>query len=245
MPADPTRYGRSFADVYDDWYPGGDEDAVVATVARHVRPAGRILELGVGTGRVALPLTDAGLTVTGMDVSAEMLARLAAKDPDDRVSRVLADDGDPTGWPAGPFRCVLAACNLLLNLASADAQQRCVSGAAAALDHGGVLVVELAHLAPPDGDHRQMEVKSVEADRVVLIATDTDPATGVVQGNHIELRQGEPVVLRPWSIRMLALGELDCWCAAAGLDLVERHADWTGSPATGDDPVTVSVFRRP
>ena len=48
----------------------------------------------------------------------------------------------------------------------------------------------------------------------------------------------------PWSIRMLALGELDAWCADAGLDLVDRHADWSGTPATGDDAVTVSVYRR-
>ena len=77
------QYGRSFADVYDDWYREvSDVDATVARVAALAarRGGGRVLELGVGTGRLALPLAARGLAVTGVDASPEMLERLRAKD---------------------------------------------------------------------------------------------------------------------------------------------------------------------
>ena len=79
---EPQAYGEAMAEVYDDWYADiSDADATVAAVVELVRAAGGgpVLELGVGTGRLALPLAAAGLDVTGIDVSAAMLDRLRAK----------------------------------------------------------------------------------------------------------------------------------------------------------------------
>ena len=81
---DPARYGEAFADVYDDWYAGSfDTEGAVATLADLAGP-GPVLELGVGTGRLALPLAARGLTVVGVDASSSMLEKLAAK-PDAAV----------------------------------------------------------------------------------------------------------------------------------------------------------------
>lgn len=89
---DPATYGRSFADVYDAWYPTDEvTGATVAHVAALAGPGGSVLELGVGTGRLALPLAERGLSVTGLDASPDMLDRLAAKDPDGRVRAVPGD----------------------------------------------------------------------------------------------------------------------------------------------------------
>jgi len=245
---DPGRYGASFAEVYDRWYPGGDEAAVCRFLADRLRPGARILELGAGTGRLALRLAAAGFEVVGLDASADMLEVLSAKDTGGTVTKVHADAGDPDSWSdaglAGPFDAVLAACNLLLNLTAPGAQERCVEGAARVLGPDGLVVTELSDLEPPAGGGRRVELSSVESDGVVLIATETDPHTAVVEGRHVELRDGRAVRVRPWSLRVATTADLDRWCAAAGLALSERLDRWdAGAPGPGP-PVAISVHRR-
>jgi SAM-dependent methyltransferase len=240
---DPGRYGRSFAEVFDSWYPGGDEQDVVEHLRRLLPEGGTVLELGVGTGRLAIPLADAGFEVTGLDSSEEMLAQLLGKS-DSAVRVVHGDVSEPTDWPEGPFDAVLAACNLLLNLADPAAQRRCIQQASLSLKPGGVLVVELQRLVLPGEDGPTLEVRTVEDDLVVLIATRADRSTGSVTGNHVELRDGHPVRLRPWRVCALDVDELDGWCSAAGLSLAERSADHRGTPYDGVTAATVSVYRR-
>ena len=239
-------YGRSFADVYDEWYPADAEtDVAVARIARVCPPGGSILELGVGTGRLALPLVAAGFDVAGIDASAEMLEGLAAKPDGDRVRAVLGDVGEPEDWPEGPFDVVVAACNLVFNLTDEAAQRRCIHAAAQVLAPGGQVVVEAFLPAPIEQRERRLEVKEVTASAVVLIATDADPDSGTVTGQHIELVDGEPVRLRPWRIRVADPAELDRHAADAGLVLVERRADWGDAPFDPDGAGHVSWYGRP
>lgn len=256
---DVGTYGRSFADVYDAWYPADDAtDAAVDTVVSLAGPGGSVLELGVGTGRIAVPLAERGLRVTGVDASVAMLDLLAGKDPNGGINRVLADIGNPEGsdtsdramfgpWPSGPFDVVLAACNLLCNLTDAERQSACIRGAAERLVPGGHLVVEAFEPAPlVAGPH--LAASEVRGDAVVLIATNTDPTTGVVVGNHIELRNGEPVRLRPWSIRAVAPAEIDRWATDAGLELVDRTSGWIPADGEGEGASTsglVTIYQRP
>lgn len=241
---DPATYGRSFADVYDAWYPGdATTTATVSFVSRLARSTGterpRALELGAGTGRLALPLAHAGIEVVGLDSSPEMLELLREKDVDGSVTPVLGDVGDPTGWPDGPFDVVLAACNLICNVTDPSIQSACITGAAAHLRPGGYLVVEAFEPAPLEAG-RRLGVGEVRNDVLVLIASDTDVSTGVVVGQHVELRDGEPVRLRPWRIRVTTPAELDGWATAAGLVLVERSHRWGDVESDG----LVSVYRR-
>lgn len=257
MEGDPTTgpgfdagtYGRSFADVYDDWY-GERDPAPVVELVRRLAPAGaRVLELGVGTGRVALALTAAGYLVWGVDPSAEMLERAGAKaaaHPDGaRLTLVEGDASVPGDLPPGPFAVVLGAFNLLSNLADRAAQARCLAGAAAVLAPEGVVVTETFVAAVPPQRRADLVTRSVEPDRVVLIATDTDPETSTITGAHVELRDGEPVRLRPWRVCYLGPADLDELAAAAGLELVARWEDPGGTPFTpGASPQQVSVHRR-
>ena len=104
---DSSSYGDAFADVYDDWYRDiSDIDATVACVTALAR-SGRVLELGVGTGRLALPLASGGCTVTGVDSSARMLEHLARNDPDRTITCVHGDMVDDL--PEGPFDVALVA----------------------------------------------------------------------------------------------------------------------------------------
>ncbi|HMU79929.1 MAG TPA: hypothetical protein PKC57_06695, partial [Microthrixaceae bacterium] len=89
----------------------------------------------------------------------------------------------------------------------------------------------------------RLSAREVRSDAVVLIATDADPDTGVVLGNHVELRDGEPVRLRPWRIRVVAPAEIDSWAVAAGLELVQRRDHWGADGPASDG--TVSLYRRP
>ena len=243
---DPGTYGRSFAEVYDQWYPSDSTtDAAVQRIAELAGESGSVLELGVGTGRLALPLAARGYRVHGLDASPEMLEVLATKAAEAGVAvpSSLGDVADPTAWPEGRFDVVAAAFNLLFNLASAKEQARCFEAAAAALSPGGAFVVETFLPAPLERRERRLEVREVTAAGVVLIATDSDPEEGVVTGQHIELVDGEPVRLRPWRIRVAGVEELDEMAAAAGLRLAQRHADWSGSPFDPHGAGQVSTYR--
>ena len=95
---DATSYGDAFADVYDSWYHDvSDVDATVDLIRSLAGSGGRVLELGVGTGRLAMPMAAAGLRVTGVDSSERMLDRLRAADPDGTVAK----DGTVEFWSSG------------------------------------------------------------------------------------------------------------------------------------------------
>jgi SAM-dependent methyltransferase len=272
---DAGSYGRSFADVYDRWYPtDADTVASVDRLCALAPEAGTVLELGIGTGRLAIPLAHRGLDVTGIDASPEMLDALrsnvaavratgagghdagGAGTGDRRaaglraldIEAVLGDVATPEDWPTGRFDLVVATNNLLMNVADPSAQQRCLTRAAAALGADGRLVVELIVARPfdaddPPGGRRDVEVKEVGPDGVVLIVTDTDPVTRVVTAAHVELRHGEPVRLRPWRIRLVTLEELDRWAGDAGLVLERRWSDWAGRPFDGNGASAISIYR--
>jgi SAM-dependent methyltransferase len=259
---DPARYGEAFADVYDDWYADAfDTDGAVATLTGLAGP-GPVLELGVGTGRLALPLAGAGLTVVGLDASPAMFERLSAKPGAAGVHTVLADMADVGGAitaaagspelpespgeliPIAGYRLVFCAYNTFLNLDTEDAQRRCLAGCADLLAPDGAVVIEAYVPAPPDGLPRtSLDVAKVTTDAVVLTATEHDPLAQVVTGQHVELRDGT-VRLRPWRVRYLTPEQLDALAADAGLVLAERWSDWRGTPFDDDSDTHVSVYRR-
>lgn len=241
---DPGRYGRSFADVYDAWYDDAPVGALVSFLAERLPVGARVLELGVGTGRVAIPLAAAGFQVVGLDSSPEMLERLAGKPDGATVTTVLGDAAEARRYPPGPFDAVVAVFNLLLNLTADGAQQACVSAAAEALAPGGALVVEAFVPRAVDGRSRELATRDVADDRVVLIATDTDGGTGLVRGSHVELSD-DGIRLRPWSIRMASPERIDEMAVAAGLRLEERFEDADGAPyVDGESAHHLSVYRR-
>jgi SAM-dependent methyltransferase len=246
-PVDPAQYGRSFADVYDSWYPGGDEGEIVEFL-RTVLPEGaRILELGVGTGRLALPLAAAGFEVVGLDSSPEMLDVLAGKDPASTVQRIRADAGDPHTWgdelSAQPFDCVLAACNLLLNLTAPGAQRACVAASAEVLAPGGVLVCELSTIALPERRMTQRSTSAAVGGLEVVVTTDADPRTGLVSGSH-EHRGPTGQVERRWEIRVLDPAQLSEWCEESGRVHSASHAGWGTRMLDEGEATTVTVHTR-
>ncbi len=243
--ADPAAlYGDEFADVYDDWYRDlGDPEEVVDALGRLTpRDRGRVVELGVGTGRLALPLAAAGWEVVGIDASNAMLEVLRRKlvaSPElaERTELVHGDVTDGRSWPDGPADVVLASFNLLLNLPDRGSQAEAVALAAEHLRPGGVLVCETQVLdlrsAPPE--------TTVERADGVVIHTVVDRVHGRVQGRHVAPDGTE----RRWHLRALAPAELDALAVAAGLVPEARWGGWDGAPfEAGTSLVAVTVHRR-
>lgn len=238
---DERSYGRGMADVYDEWYPGiSDVDGTVASIAELAGPGARVLELGVGTGRLALPLSQRGLDVHGVDTSPEMLDRLRAKSGADAVTVVEGDMA--AADPPGPFALAFVAYNTLFNLTSAAAQRACFASVAARLTPGGRFVVE-AFVPDERASGSYVEVRELTADRVVLGVSRADHANQRAEGQFVELVDGAPVRLRPWAIRWATPGELDDMAASAGLTLEYRWSGWRGEPFDADSPHHVSVWK--
>lgn len=251
---EPATYGDRFADVYDDWYGDvTDTDACVATVSELARSVAgdtrpRVLELGVGTGRLAVPLAASGLDVTGVDASAAMLAALAAKPGGGAVRAVLGDMTDPPVdhpdvRPADDgFHVVLVAYNTLFNLVGDGQQERCLSRAGALLAPGGAMVIEAFVPAPDAASGDSVTTRQVTADRVVLSVSRTDADGRLAMGQYVDISE-QGIRLRPWQVRWATPQELDATALAAGLELVERWSDWDRTPFTDEAPAHVSVYR--
>ena len=239
----PHSYGDGFADVYDEWYPDvTDVEATVAFVAA-LAPGGRVVELGVGTGRIAFPLLEAGLRVSGVDASAAMLARLAEK-PRAAELRIVEGDMSRT-LPPGPFEVAVATYNTFFNLTEPGAQERCLALVFDALRPGGRLVIEtFVADDDPDGATAGVTPRTIEADRVVLTVSRRDPVEQLVDGQMVELSSAG-VRMRPWSIRYRTPDQLDRLAEASGFDVEARWSDWRGGAFDPDGPHQVVVYRRP
>jgi len=243
---DDTSYGSAFADVYDDWYGGiSDIDATVADLSA-LADAGPVLELGVGTGRLAIPLAYGGspgrLRVVGIDSSDAMLAKLTARDPERRVDVVRGDM--VTDLPDGPFTLVFVAYNTIFNLRTADAQSACFEAVAARLAPGGRFVIEAFVPEDPPRQGDDISVRTLETDRVVLSVSRHDPDRQLAEGQFVEISESGGVRLRPWSIRYAAPDELDRMAASAGLMLEHRWEAFGRTPFQPDSDRHVSVYRQ-
>ena len=240
--SDLGSYGRSFADVYDEWY--DDISDVAATVVRvhELSSSGRVLELGVGTGRIAIPLVSAGIEVVGIDASTEMLDALRTKDTALGVHAVLGDMADLPFAPT--FSLVLVAFNTLFNLTGHDRIQTCFTEVARVLLPHGAFVVEafvppLPGEAPDDG----VSVREIRDDAVVLTAATRTHHDHVITGSHIEIGP-TGVRLRPWRVCYASPDELDVFASKARLELVDRHSGWHAEPFDHESTTHVSIYRK-
>lgn len=242
-----SSYGDGFADVYDDWYHDvSDVDSTVALLTSLVAPDqlrdGRYLELGIGTGRIALPLAETGARVTGIDASRAMIERLRAKDPSGKVSVIVGDM--LRGLPDASFDVVFVAYNTLFALRSYERQHELFAEVSKRLVPGGSFVVEafVPDVGRPAGGN--VGVRTMAADRVVLMADVHDPESQTVDGQFIEFTDGAAVRLRPFSIRYSTTTELDRMATDAGLSLAERWEDTRRTPFRHDSVTHVSVYRQ-
>jgi SAM-dependent methyltransferase len=237
--ADISSYGDASADIYDEFLspPPGQELAIARFLAG-LAPGGQALELGVGTGRVALPLTARGLRVHGIEGSTRMLARMRDKPGGNAIQASVGDFADVN--VPGLYDLVFIVFNTLFALPSQDRQVTCVGNVARRLRPGGMFVVEAfvpdrARFARPTPANGRPRPPS---------APKHDPVTQTVDGLQT-LKTGAGVRIVPFRMRYAWPAELDLMARLAGLQLRQRFGGWDREPFTAMSDTHVSVYAAP
>ena len=237
----PETMGDTQAADYDRVSPRSDTDACVALLAQ-LAGDGPVLELAVGTGRVALPLAARGLRVDGVEISEAMVAELRRR-PGGRDLHVVV--GDMATVELGRrYRLVALVFNTLFNLTTEAAQRACVANAARHLTDDGLFVIE-AYVPSFERftDDQYVRTEHLSADEVVLDCCVHRPEDQLLEEVHVVLSEGGGVRLFPVVQRYAWPAELDAMAAEAGLVLVDRWADWERTPFTDASPSHVSAYR--
>jgi SAM-dependent methyltransferase len=235
---DAATYGQRTAEVYDERVKGARPAQV--ELLEELAGEGPVLELGIGTGRLALPLVARGLEVHGIDSSQAMVAKLRVKPGGDRVT---VNMGDFSHFDlAQRFSLVFAAFNTLFALPDQEAQLGCFATVSRHLLPGGRFLVE-AFVPDICRFDRGQRVSAMEVglDRVFLECSRHDPAAQTVTSQHVELGAGG-VRLYPVYIRYAWPSELDLMARISGLQPEGRWDGWDRRPFTGTSVSTISVW---
>lgn len=233
-----TSFGPDVARGYDD-EPRGDEAECVDFLARLVG-GGQALELAVGTGRIALPLSERGVRVDGIELSPDMVGRLREKPGGADLAVTLGDMARANG-PGSSYRLVYLVFNTVYNILTQDDQVRCFENAARHLGDDGRFVVEVGVPSAWLRGRQYVDVERLTTGTVVLDVNRYDPVTQILDEQHVTLTD-EGVRMGPISARLIWPSEMDLMARIAGLTLLERHGGWQGEPFTAASERHVSVY---
>ena len=237
---DSSTYGERIADVYDEiTVPTTSAENAVEFLAS-VAGKRRILELGVGTGRVAIPLAARGFKVFGIDASPAMAKKMRAKHGGEAITVEIGDFADVK--IGGRFSLIYVIFNTLFMLKNQDEQIRCFSRVARHLTDDGLFVIEA--FVPDQGyfDRGQrVQVSSIENDRVKLDTSIHDRAAQTSRAAHVLIGK-DGIDIYPLTIRYAYPAELDLMARLSGMRLRARYAGWNREPFNAASGLHVSVY---
>jgi SAM-dependent methyltransferase len=243
MPED--HFGADVAEHYDETSAAMFDPAVVGPavdfLARLAR-GGAALELGVGTGRIALPLAERGVRMSGIDLSEAMVAKLREKSGSKQIDVTIGDFA--TTRVDGRFALVYLVFNTIDNLTTEDEQVACFANAASHLEPGGSFVIEVG--VPdlrglPHGE--RFVLFDVSEDHIGI--DEYDVATQGLVSHHWHREEGGSFRKGSGPFRYVWPSELDLMARLAGLTLHERWGDWNREPFTNESRKHVSVWQKP
>ena len=231
-----ARYDESSADMFDPEVVGPAVD-LLAELAGN----GRALELGIGTGRIALPLAERGVRVHGIDLSNAMVARLRPKPGGDDIGVTIGDFA--TARVDGMFSLAYLVFNTISNLTTQAEQVACFRNVAAHLEPGGCFLIEvglpdLRRLPPGD------RLRVFDADATHWGIDEYDVANQGLVSHHFSLVEGRFELLS-MPFRYTWPAELDLMAELAGMRLRDRWSGWKREPFTSESRKHVSVWERP
>ncbi len=237
-------FGPRVAERFDERYAHQADPAVVEPVVDFLADLagdGGALELGIGTGRIALPLSERGVPVHGIDLSEAMIAQLQAKPGADRIGVTVGDFA--TTRVEGTFSVAYLVVNTIMNLTTQDEQVACFRNVAAHLEPGGCFVIEVLvprlQRLPPGETFQLFDVSPGH-----LGFDEIDVASQRLVSHHYWIEDGKVEILSP-PFRYVWPSELDLMAQLAGMTLRERWADWDRSPFTSESEKHVSVWEKP
>jgi SAM-dependent methyltransferase len=239
---DPAEYGRYAAGGYDELHAGLDTSAAVEILA-DLAGGGPVVEFGIGTGRLALPLAERGLAVHGIEGSPDMAALLKSKPGGQEIPVVVGDFAKVT--VGDDFRLAFLVYNTIYALPSQDAQVECFVNAARHLRPGGRFVAEA--WVPDVGAFRNgsaVRPVQVSGGHVELEIAKLHPAQQTMLTTKVHLSENG-VRLIPANHRYAWPSEMDLMARIAGLQLVHRWENWQRAPFRDASTAHVSVWEKP
>jgi SAM-dependent methyltransferase len=236
----PSTYGDRIAEAYDGLYPNHDPEAIELLV--ELAGEGPVLELGVGTGRIALPLAARGLQVHGIDASEAMVNKLRQKPGGGDIKVIMGDFGQLN--LESTFSLIFIAFNTFFSLQEQEGQVRCFKSVASHLQRGGRFVLEafVPDVARFDRGQR-VSTHGVRSEMVTLEVTEHDPARQRVTSQLVTISE-TGFGLYPVELRYAWPSELDLMARLADLELENRFANWDRQPFGSTSQSHVSVYRR-
>lgn len=236
-------FDKRIAESYEAKWPHLFEPAAVDPVVSFLADragSGPVLELGIGTGRIALPLSQRGIRVHGIDLSEAMIAQLRAKPGSGDIGVTIGDFATTTVDRTFTLAYLLR--NTIENLATQDDQVQCFRNAATQLEPGGCFVIEVEVPAlqrlPPGETIRAFTITPAH-----LGFDEYDTATQGLVSHHYWVEDGQLEVLSA-PFRYVWPSELDLMARLAGMTLRERHSGWKHEPFTSDSTTHVSVWQK-
>jgi SAM-dependent methyltransferase len=248
-------------DLADGWFPesvaaGYDTpgcanaaDVVVpmVDVLQDLAGSGPVLEFAVGTGRIAAPLAARGVTVSGIELSRAMAARIAGKPGGDKVGVTIGDMA--TTRVAGQFALAYLVFNTISNVTTQDGQVDVFCNAAAHLRPGGLFLIEVGvpdlRRLPPGQDTVPFTVAPGRGGAGYVGFDQYDIATQQFTSNHVTVSADGKGRFRRIPFRYAWPAEMDLMARIAGLSLKYRWAGWDRSAFTADSTTHVSIWQKP
>jgi len=238
-------FDERIAALYDTTSSGMFDPAVIDPTVDFLADLagdGAALEFGIGTGRVALPLSQRGVPVHGIDLSPAMVEQLQRKPGSEAIGVTVGDFA--TTRVDGTFRLVYLVFNTIMNLTTQDEQVECFRNAAAHLEPGGRFVIEVGvpdlRRLPPGENARVFAT----ARSYVGFDEYTDLPAQILYSHHWVLGGGGRAEVFSAPFRYVWPSELDLMARLAGMTLQERCSGWAREPFTGESTTHVSVWER-
>jgi SAM-dependent methyltransferase len=249
MPDEDGYFGETVAATYDESENPMFDPALVASTVdflAELASGGRALELGIGTGRIALPLAARGVGIHGIDLSRAMVARLKAKPGGNSIGVTIGDFSSTK--VDGPFRLAYLVFNTIMNLTSQAAQVACFRNVAGHLEPGGRFVIEVGvpdlRRLPPgeryivfDAGATHWGVDEYDVVNQGLVSHHFEKRGAAGEDKEVFEKSSGP-------FRYVWPSELDLMAMIAGLELRERWADWRRAPFTSESRSHVSVWEK-
>jgi SAM-dependent methyltransferase len=232
-------FGEEVAARYDDEAEGFAPevlDPVVDFLFERAR-GGAVLELGIGTGRVAVPLARRGVPVHGIDLSEAMVAQLVVKPGAEGIGITIGDFAMTT--VDRTFTLAYLVCNTIMNLTTQEAQVACFENVAAHLEPGGCFVIEVVL---PDLKGEELRIFDFSDTHIGI--DEYDVANQGLISHHYTKREGD-FEYESMPFRYVWPAELDLMARIAGMAPRERWSGWKGEPFTSESTKLVAVWEKP
>lgn len=238
----PDLYGNLHAQHYDELFGDIDDSERGGALLHELAAGGDALELGVGTGRLALPLSSHGTHVYGVDISELMLDRLRSKIRNDSITVIQSNFVDvKIDKPISLVYCVFSTLFMLEDQAT---QLECIKNAASQLPENGRLLLDMfVHDRTRFTNNQESVALSVEVDAADFRLATLDPNGQVLRSQRVLLRNGK-VDMIPNRLRFIYPSELDLMAQIAGLTPEFKWSDWHKAPFQSNSSNLIAVFKK-